>query len=206
MILSEDEVLDQATGEVDENKLTELNGYEYQAIVVDDTCFIREPHISHFVTKKYREEGVSVVIMALEGIFDLLPLRNAFDVDWKFAAYTKRTIRLTAAGEAIVGTATFPGKIKYIKANFVHGGQGEEMFIEHQYPGDYEDEEDYPDGPPPPAPGSPVVMKTEGNKSVSYFGFVNILDVNYGAIIIRLCYATPLPNSHIESTGTDTGI
>jgi hypothetical protein len=47
------------------------------------------------------------------------------------------------------------------------------------------------DEPPTPGSGSPVVthIDDDGLKSVSYFGFVNGLDVSYGHIILRLCYA-----------------
>mmetsp|Transcript_25824 Transcript_25824/g.43867 ORF Transcript_25824/g.43867 Transcript_25824/m.43867 type:complete len:133 (+) Transcript_25824:730-1128(+) len=72
-------------------------------------------------------------------------------------------------------------------------------------PEDYEDEEDYPDGPPPPTPGSPVIMSLGESKSVSYFGFSNPLDVSYGAIMLKLCYAkapqhSPTPSSSIAET------
>jgi ribonuclease HI len=81
----------------------------------------------------------------------------------------------------------FPFGHQYVKANFVVG-EGE-LFTEYQHPEDYEDEEDFPDGPPPPDPGSPVVTLLGKDKSVSYFGFVNPLDVSYGSILLKLCYA-----------------
>ncbi|KAL7546412.1 hypothetical protein ACHAWF_009749 [Thalassiosira exigua] len=139
------EVLDQETGKVDMEKLQEIEKGEYQAIIVDDTCYIREPDITAFVTEKYEGE-TSVAIMGIEGIFNLSLLHRRFDVDWQIAAYTAR---------------------------------------------DFEDEEDYPDGPPPPEPepGSAAVSAIRGSKSVSYFGFVNPLDVDYGSILLKLCYA-----------------
>ena len=122
--------------------------------------------------------------MAMEGIFDLSVLRRNFNVDWNLCAYTTRSIELTESGSSIIGDA-FPYSDRYVKANFVTG-EGQ-LFTEHLHPGDYEDEEDYPNGPPPPEPGSPIVTVTRGDKSVSYFGFVNPSDVSYGAILLKLC-------------------
>lgn len=187
VILSESEVLDQSTGNVDMERFGELEQSEYQAVIVDDTCFVREPDITRFVMQKYNK-GSSVIIMAIEGLFDLSAMNNNFGVNWKLSAYTKRDIKLTQTGKKIIGDG-FSFDQKYTKSHFVTGGSGEELFEEYQYPENYEDEEDYPDGPPPPQPGSPVVTALKGSKSVSYFGFVNPLDVSYGAILLKLCYA-----------------
>mmetsp|Transcript_30649 Transcript_30649/g.50632 ORF Transcript_30649/g.50632 Transcript_30649/m.50632 type:complete len:334 (+) Transcript_30649:20-1021(+) len=186
VIISEDEVLDQSTGEVDLKKLNTLKKQEYQAIVVDDTSFIREPEVSQFVQSQF-EKGVSVIVMGIEGIYDLSRLRESLDVDWQLRNYTSRTIQLTEAGKRLLGRDAFPFDSKYIKANLVVGS--DELFAEYVNPADYEDDSDYEDGPPAPNPGSPVVTAVRGNKSVSYFGFVNSMDVSYGAIILRLCYA-----------------
>lgn len=171
VILSEDDVLDQRTGDVDMARLQKLEkGGEYQAIIVDDTCFIREPDIASFVMKQYADKGSSVVIMALEGIFDLSAINSKFKVNWKLSAYTKRTVQLTDIGKDVIGEKAFPlSDGKYTKANFVVGGL--EMFKEN------------------PFPGSPVVSSLGKTKSVSYFGFVNPSDVSYGAILLKLCYA-----------------
>ncbi|KAL7540145.1 hypothetical protein ACHAXR_009892 [Thalassiosira sp. AJA248-18] len=185
VILSETEVLNQQTGDVDTNRLRQLEKGDYQAVIVDDTCFIREPDITAFVMKQYAK-GSSVVVMALEGIYNLSTLNQNFNVNWKVCAYTARSIKLTDIGKEVMGDA-FPFDEKYVKSNFAVG-EGE-MFVEHQFPENYEDEEDFPDGPPPPEPGSPVVTSLGDSKSVSYFGFVNPLDVSYGAILLKLCHA-----------------
>ena len=57
-----------------------------------------------------------------------------------------------------------------------------------------------PDGPPPPTPGSPVIMSLGESKSVSYFGFSNPLDVSYGAIMLKLCYAKAPQHSPAHSS------
>ncbi|KAL7471763.1 hypothetical protein ACHAXS_012060 [Conticribra weissflogii] len=153
VIWSEDELLNEEDEEVDMVRLRELEKGEYQAIIVDDTAFIREPDITEFVANKY-EKGASVVVVAIEGIFNISPLRRKFNVDWEFGAYTKRDIKLNDLGKQIIGDA-FPEEYVYTKSQFIIG-EGE-LFTEFQHPEDYEDEEDYPDGPPSPAPGSPVV-------------------------------------------------
>ena len=186
VIHPEDDVLDQTTGEVDTKRLNQLSKQKYQAIVVDDTCFIREPAIAQFVLSQY-EKGVSVVVMGMEGIYDLGSLRSSFGVDWNLSAYTTRTIQLTETGKRIIGLRSFPHDTMYVKAHFVVGEH--QLFREYINPADYEDDSDYEDGPPAPSPGSPVVTVLRNNKSVSYFGFANTLDVSYGAIILRLCYA-----------------
>jgi hypothetical protein len=63
--------------------------------------------------------------------------------------------------------------------------------MEHVYPEDFENSDsDVENDPvPDPAPGSPVVTHIDGVKSISFFGFVNSLDVSCRASIHRLCYA-----------------
>lgn len=184
-ILSENDILDQRTLQVDMNKIRRLEKEVYQAVIVDDTCFIREPDVTAFVMKQYNS-GASVVIMAIEGIYDLSSLNARFNVNWRFAGYTTRMIELNSLGKQVIGNA-FPLDYHYVKAHFVVGGG--ELFTEYLCPEDYEDEEDYPDGPPPPSPGAPVITSLGETKSVSYFGFSNPLDVSYGAIILQLCFA-----------------
>jgi len=186
VIWSENDVLNEEDEEVDTVRLRELEKGDYQAIIVDDTYFIREPDITAFVADKY-EKGASVVVMAIEGIFNISPLRRKFNVDWEFGAYTKRSIKLNDLGKEIIGDA-FPKDSVYTKSHFIVG-EGE-LFTEFQDPEDYEDEEYYPDGLPSPAPGSPVVTVVRGSKSVSYFGFVNWRDVSYGGILWKLCFVS----------------
>ena len=200
-ILSENDILDKRTLLVDMNKIRRLEKEVYQAIIVDDTCFIRESDVTAFVMKQYNR-GASVVIMAIEGIYNLSTLNTQFNVNWKFAGYTTRMIELNNLGKQIIGNA-FPLDYHYVKAHFVVGGG--ELFTEYLCPEDYEDEEDYPDGPPPPSPGSPVITSLGETKSVSYFGFSNPLDVSYGAIILKLCYAktsnhVPKPSDSVEKS------
>jgi len=197
-ILPEEKILDQTTMNVDKEKIRRLEKGDYQAVIVDDTCFIREPDVTAFVMKQYGK-GASVVIVAIEGIYDLSTPNREFKVNWKLAGYTARSIELNYLGKQIIGDA-FPPAHQYVKAHFIVGGG--ELFTEYLCPEDYEDEEDYPDGPPPPTPGSPVITFLGDSKSVSYFGFVNPLDVSYGAIMLKLCYAkaphhspTPSPSS-----------
>jgi len=193
----EEVILDGQT-EVDKNRLRQLQKGDYQAVIVDDTCFIREPDITNFVVDQYTK-GASVVVMAMEGIFDISLLNRKFNVDWKFLAYTSNTIELTDRGKAIIGDA-FLFEERRVKANFICG-KGE-LFTEHQDSEvDYDDVEEYPYGPPPPS-GSPIVTALRDHKSVSYFGFVNPLDVSYSAILLKLCYATGSTTSGSDTTAS----
>lgn len=198
VIVNENQIINQRTSEVDEKCLTQLEGGDYQAVIVDDTYFIREPKVTQFVMNQY-EKGSSVVVMSIEGIYNLSVLNRKFNVDWNVCAYTSRDIKLTERGKDIIGDA-FPRKNHYIKANFVVG-EGP-LFTEHQHPEDYEDEEDFPNGPPPPEPGSPFATVMRGSRSVSYFGFVNPLDVSYGAILLKLCYAGESLTSRNSTTNS----
>jgi len=200
-ILSETQIYYPKSYDVNKEKIGELERGDYQAVIVDDTCFIREPDVTAFVMKQC-SKGSSVVIMAIEGIFDLSTMNRQFKVNWKFAGYTARSIELNYLGRQILGDA-FPSDQQYVKAHFIVGGG--ELFTEYLCPEDYEDEEDYPDGPPPPTPGSPVITSLGESKSVSYFGFANSLDVSYGAILLKLCYAkaphhSPTSSSSIAET------
>jgi hypothetical protein len=173
----------------------------FQAIIVDDSSFVYESDVRDFVVEQYNRL-TSVVYMAIEGIYDLSLLQRAFGVDWRLAAYTKRNAQLTANGLRIIGRKAFPFHDQYTKANYVSsaGHVDEELFTEFVNPDDYKDElededSDYDQGIPTPSPGSPVLTSIDGNRSVSYYGFVNPLDVSHGAIILRLCYAAMHHNS-----------
>mmetsp|Transcript_5819 Transcript_5819/g.12347 ORF Transcript_5819/g.12347 Transcript_5819/m.12347 type:complete len:343 (+) Transcript_5819:87-1115(+) len=200
-VLSETQIYYPNSGDVDMKTIRRLEKGDYQAVIMDDTCFIREPDLTAFAMKQFNK-GASVVIVGLEGIFDLSTLNRQFKVNWKCAGYSSRSIELNYLGKQILGDA-FPSDHHYVKAHFIVGGG--ELFTEYMCPEDYEDEEDYPDGPPPPTPGSPVIMSLGESKSVSYFGFSNPLDVSYGAIMLKLCYAkapqhSPTPSSSIAET------
>ena len=205
-ILSETQIYYPRSYDVNKETFGELEKGDYQAVIVDDTCFIREPDVTAFVMKQY-SKGASVVIMAIEGIFDLSTLNSQFKVNWKCAGYTARSVELNYLGRQILDDS-FPSEHQYVKAHFIVGGG--ELFTEYLCPEDYEDEEDYPDGPPPPTPGSPVITSLGESKSVSYFGFANPLDVSYGAILLKLCYAkapqhspTPSSSSIAETKATN---
>jgi hypothetical protein len=189
VIVKDEDIYAAGTDQVDTALLQRLTENQprngYQAIVIDDTSFIREPELAKFVLQHYNkpEDPSSVVIMACEGIFDISLIRQSFGVDWEFSAYTRRAFKLTETGKTIVGTDAFPFDTCYTKGNIIVG-QGE-LVAEHIDPADYE-----PDPVPLPNPGSPVTTYIEGGaKSVSYFGFVNSLDVSFGAIMFKLCYA-----------------
>jgi hypothetical protein len=203
-VVSQSDLYDR-DGEVIESALAPHHNVEYQAIVVDDTSMVHEPVVARFVADKFQTEDTSVVIMSLEGIFDLRAYLEHFGVNWHFAAYTKRYVRLTDRGHQILSTDAFLPTHEYTKAAFVEGlgegGENDALFEEYVDPRDYEDESSDEEGGgrvPPPSPGSPVVCSVVGNKSVSYFGFVNDLDVSYGAIILRLCYAAQHAAAHQE--------
>mmetsp|Transcript_7997 Transcript_7997/g.16188 ORF Transcript_7997/g.16188 Transcript_7997/m.16188 type:complete len:269 (+) Transcript_7997:796-1602(+) len=168
VVWSEEDILNQQAMEVDMVRLRELEKGDYQAIIVDDTCFMREPDITRFVSGQY-QKGVSVVIVAIEGFYDLSPLRNCFDVDWNLSAYERNTVRLNKLGKKIIGREAFPEVSVYTKSHFVVG-EGELFHTNHRK-------------------GSPVVTVVRGSKSVSYFGFVNWRDVAYGGILLKLCFA-----------------
>jgi hypothetical protein len=180
VVLSDDQVFAEGTDQVDMRKLEELSNQRYQAIVIDDTCLYREPDLTAFVSSQY-SKGVSVVVVALEGIFNLNVLQQVFGVNWTSREYTTRTIKLTESGKRIIGADAFPFETKYTKALYVVGEK--ELFMEHVNPDDYEtsDSEVENDPAPDPAPGSPIVTHIDGVKSISFFGFVNDLDVSYGA-------------------------
>lgn len=190
IVVGDNEVFEPESAQVNTAIIQEVSRKgPFQAVIVDDTCFYHEPDIRNFVLEQYHQHAASVVYLALEGIFDLTPLNQAMGVDWRVTAYTKRANKLTAAGERIVGWAAFPFHDRYTKASYVVGGGAEEeLFCEYINPDDYDLEED--EIIPDPSPGSPVLTHiADGQKSVSYYSFVNPLDVSRGAIVLRLCYA-----------------
>jgi hypothetical protein len=213
ILMCEDELYSSDDGKLQVNRFLHLQKDDYQAIITDDTSMIRERPIAAFVSDMHHRRGVSVVIMAIEGIFNLSPLRQLFGVDWKLTAYTKRTVQLTRLGQRVLSEDSFPFQDKYCKAHFIEGRGA--LLSEYVNPSDYEasDSDCMNDPVPDPSPGSPVVMVTQGDRSVSYFGFVNPLDVPYGAIILRLCYASyhesgqtaPIPRVQTKKGGDESG-
>jgi len=155
---------------------------------------IRELAVASFVAEQYHTHGVSVVVMAVEGIFDLSPLNERFGTNWRLVAYTNRVIELTEMGQKIISSDAFPFVKKYVKSHFILSTTtaSEALFAENINPDDYDDEDSDPI--PQPSPGSAIVTHLAGSKSISYFGFVNSLDVSYGAIVLRLCYAADHAN------------
>jgi hypothetical protein len=67
VVFSDDQVFVEGTDQVDRRKLKKLAKQRYQAIVIDETCLYREPDLTAFVSSQY-SKGVSVVVMALDGI------------------------------------------------------------------------------------------------------------------------------------------
>ena len=172
--------------EKDENTFT-YECKDVQAIITNDSFFFHYIPFSSFVKSKYYNDNVSVVVLSCEGIYDLKPLRDNFGVNWSTVAYTKLDICLNEAGKKIIGLNGFPREYVYTKALFVCGEC--EMFTEFVHPVGSEDDSDS-DYEYTKREGSPVVVKIDGKRSVSYFGFVNNMDISFGAIILRLCYAS----------------
>ncbi|GKZ01325.1 hypothetical protein MPSEU_001083500 [Mayamaea pseudoterrestris] len=189
ILVLDDDIYVNDTDQVSAAKLEQVSALApFQAIVVHSN-FVYEDSIREFTVMSYNQHGTSVVYMSIEGIFDMSALRQAFGIDWNLSAYTKRQIQLTASqGHRILGRNAFHPHDTYTKAHYVTSRRAEEeLFAECVDPTDYEGEDD--DEMPAPSPGSPALAHIDGNKSVSYFGFVNSLDVSYGAIMYRLCFA-----------------
>jgi hypothetical protein len=202
---------------VNEALLSSLATQKYQAIICADSFLSsllldEKEVVGRFIQQQYYEKGVSVVIMGTEHIFNFAYAETLFGVSWSVPAYTKRDVQLTDAGEIILSRSAFPSKSKYTKSHFVVG-DGEELFSEFIDVAYYESEmaeynarieagEDpsticEPDPIPRVEPGSPVITHIADNKSLSYFGFANSLDVSYGAIILRLCFAAQHRNPEL---------
>jgi hypothetical protein len=180
-------------GDLVEEQIEALKERLFQAIVVPDYCLSPESTLRDFVVEQYNS-GVNVVVMAIEGLFSLSYMRQ-FGVTWRMTEYTKKSIILTEAGMRLLGKPAFPFESKYTKSHFV-AGDGVELFAEvveeEEDDEDVEEddeEESEEEAPRAPQPGSPVITHIEENRCISFFGFVNSLDVSWGAIIHRLCFA-----------------
>jgi hypothetical protein len=178
----DDSMLYDREGNLQMSAIDALKPKRFRAIVVSDSALSEETDIREYVIAERDRHGSNIVVMAIEGLFNLGFMRD-FGVAWRLTAYTKRSIYTTEAGKHILGQYAFPFESKYTKCNFVEGN-GHELFAEL-----VEDDSEDDDPPPVPQPGSPVIVSSVGGRCVSYFGFVNGLDVSYGAIILRLCYA-----------------
>jgi hypothetical protein len=178
----DDSMLYDREGNLKLSAIDALKPKRFRAIVVSDSAVSEEEEIREYVIAERDRNGSNIVVMAIEGLFNLGFMRD-FGVAWRLVAYTKRSIYATEAGKHMLGQYAFPFESKYTKGNFVVG-HGHELFAEL-----VEDDSEDDDPPPVPQPGSPVIVSIVGGRCVSYFGFVNGLDVSYGAIILRLCYA-----------------
>lgn len=177
-------------GFLQHSTLKKLRKQRFQAIIVSDDGCSSDEEILYYLTEQ-ASKGVNIVVMALQGLFDL-GFMHAFGVNWKLCAYTRRTFHLTKDGMRILGKSAFPFKSCYCMSHFVTG-DGYELFAEllededEEPDDDDDDDDDYP--PRQPEPGSPVIVHINDTRSVSYFGFVNPSNVSYGAILLRLCFA-----------------
>ena len=172
-------------GEVRPDKISSLRNGHYQAIICPDYSLSEPGPFADFVQEQYQQHGVSVVVMAIQGLFDMSYMRWLFGIDWRFVEYRRRTIQLSEAGAIILSRYAFPKDYIYTKANYI-AGDGLALFSNWS---DLEEEEDSKDEVDTiPQPVSPVMVCLDENKSISFYGFVS-LDVSTGAIVLRLCYA-----------------
>lgn len=198
-----------------EEIMTKLNDLEslpwennrYRCAIADDSWFDVDQEYQQVANNLFQmlrhmyNNGSSIIIMAQMGLFTVprqICNMFGFESNWNFASYTKRVISKTDVGGRILGDS-FPFETKYIKANFVAAPQNECLFVEHIDPADYEwsdsdsggrESAPEPSRLPEPNTESPVVVHFGNNGCISYFGFVNSLDVSYGAILHRLANVT----------------
>ena len=183
-LIDMDDLYDDA-GEVRPDKISSLRNGHYQAIICPDYSLSEPGPFADFVQEQYQQHGVSVVVMAIQGYFDMSYMRWLFGIDWRFVEYRRRTIQLSEAGAIILSRYAFPKDYIYTKANYI-AGDGLALFSNWS---DLEEEEDSKDEVDTiPQPVSPVMVCLDENKSISFYGFVS-LDVSTGAIVLRLCYA-----------------
>lgn len=163
----------------------------YRGVVLTDQWFNVdrefEALVSNFLqaAKNIYDRGCSVVFVSTEGSFlapenisSLFQLRHP----WRFTYYSKRYLTKTAVGETMLQSA-FPSTAVYTKANLVSAPAAESLFIEHINPDDYDSD----DSIPSPNTSSPLVVHRDTNGGcVCYSGFLNHLDVSWGAIVLRL--------------------
>mmetsp|Transcript_23463 Transcript_23463/g.47605 ORF Transcript_23463/g.47605 Transcript_23463/m.47605 type:complete len:396 (-) Transcript_23463:498-1685(-) len=156
---------------------------------VDDEYQPLANGIFRILTEMYHAGG-SVVVAATMGIFTVprqISTIFGFDSPWVFRAYTAKNIMTTPTGREILGDA-FPNHHVYAKSHFIQAPLEECLFQEYINVKDYEDDSDY-DEIPSPNRDSPIVTHCGPNGGrISYFGFVNDLDVSYGDIMMKLTW------------------
>jgi len=196
-IVSDSDIINQGNNLKDFVQTTALG--KYRGVICTDEWFDVDPEYASLSEdviasmKSMYDMGCSVIFAAVMGVFAApRQISKLFEIqtDWELTAYTKRSVSLTQKGKSILGDS-FPFENAYLKSNFLSAPKEELLFIEYIDPGDYEDP-DYEDySVPEPSPDSPVVIHfSPSGGCVSYFGFVNPLDVSYGAILLKLLNAS----------------
>ncbi|KAL3943200.1 MAG: hypothetical protein SGBAC_002730 [Bacillariaceae sp.] len=168
----------------------------YHGVVLTDQWFDVDEEYQALATSLFRaakvmyDRGCSVVFVATAGVYSAPTSISALfqlGQQWRLTNYTKHDLVKTAVGETILQSA-FPSKAVYTKAHFVSAPEAESLLIENVNPHDYDSD----DSMPTPNTSSPLVVHrdADGNNGgcVSYFGFVNPLDVSWGATTLKLLY------------------
>ncbi len=173
----------------------------YRGVVATDDWFDVDDEYKPLSKRIFRtlkemyDAGGSVVIATTMGVYTVPEqLAKMFGFrsssPWTLTSYTKKSITASPVGLEIFGdvnTILRGERSVYTKAHFVQAPEKECLFVEYVNPKDYEDDSDYEDGPPSPNKDSPVVTHRGPNGgTLSYFGFVNHLDISYGDILMKL--------------------
>jgi hypothetical protein len=164
----------------------------FRGVIFTDDWFDVDPEFRTLANimietlKTMYDSGCSVIVVASMGVFSVpQTLSSIFQLaqPWNLTAYTSKSLITTPIGKPILGNA-FPNKGVYAKANFIQAPWEESLLIEESInPEDYDSDEEAPE----PDTDSPIVVhKNKNGGCVCYFGFVNDLDVSYGAIMLQL--------------------
>jgi hypothetical protein len=163
----------------------------FRGVIVTDDWFDVDPEYQTLTNnmietlKTMYDSGCSVIVAASMGVFSVPQTLSSvfqFAQPWDLTAYTSKRLITTPVGKSILGNA-FPNKSVYAKANFIQAPREESLLIECINSEDYDSDEEEPE----PNTDSPIVVhKSKNGGCVSYFGFVNDLDVSYGAIMLQL--------------------
>mmetsp|Transcript_10778 Transcript_10778/g.16284 ORF Transcript_10778/g.16284 Transcript_10778/m.16284 type:complete len:628 (+) Transcript_10778:80-1963(+) len=186
---------------------------KYRGVVATDDWFDVDDEYKPLANKilctlkEMYDAGGSVVVAATMGIFTVpQQLSKMFGFGssspWAFSCYTKKCLTTTLMGSEILGDIVPSGKrYIYTKANFIQAPEEECLFVEYIDPEDYEDDSDYDNGGPPmPEKDSPVVThRGSSGGTLSYFGFVNDLDVSYGHIMMKLVNLSSMATGREQS-------
>ncbi|CAJ1935036.1 unnamed protein product [Cylindrotheca closterium] len=132
------------------------------------------------------DRGCNVVFVTTDGVFSAPARISAIfqlgQDHWRLTNYTSCSMVKTGVGMTILQSA-FPSKSVYLKSHLVSSPASETLLIENVNPDDYDSD----DSVPTPNTSSPVVVHRGTNGGyVCYFGFVNSLDVSWGAIMLKL--------------------